>query len=434
MPNPTRITCRTPVIALVPLLVAVSLCSSCTTDVPDAPAAGARVTDSTGVALVHNASAIVDTSRALEEVLRIGVINGPEWQQFHQIRGITLDAMGRIYVADGGSQSIRVFDAGGNYVRTIGSSGNGPGEFTGLGPIGVWRDTVYANARNGLVELFFDTAGTYLGTRMARLPEGARLGILGATPTGWLVEEVGPRRSGDPVPGMEEFYATIRRVQARDFADAAASRAAADSLMTPVAQYRHRRVFWHQRAGGARLTRQTPFFEPVGFSAVDGRGRVHVAAGWPYRIDTYDTNRKLLRRVSRAHDSIPVDPFVAEGIARAEAHYSSTAGSSDIFRWRASLPRVGWLPVTGEIFAAREGELWVQRIDLMPDPASRVWVTSTALLARTVWDVLDPDGILRYSVLLPPGFDMRAVQPGTAIGIQRDENDVQYVVKYVVRS
>ncbi|MFQ5570011.1 MAG: 6-bladed beta-propeller [Rhodothermales bacterium] len=45
---------------------------------------------------------------------------------FGKVESIATDSEGHIYVADGASMSIRVFDKNGRYVRTIGSHGRGP--------------------------------------------------------------------------------------------------------------------------------------------------------------------------------------------------------------------------------------------------------------------------------------------------------------------
>jgi hypothetical protein len=61
---------------------------------------------------------------------------------------------GRVFVADGGSLAIYVFDAEGALVRTIGRRGSGPGEFSALYSIAWLGDTLAAldpgNARIGL--------------------------------------------------------------------------------------------------------------------------------------------------------------------------------------------------------------------------------------------------------------------------------------------
>jgi 6-bladed beta-propeller protein len=77
---------------------------------------------------------------SLVEDLRLGTLDGGGPEQFTQIAGITTDAEGRIYVLDYPSQEIRVFDAVGGYVRTIGRKGQGPGELNRAAGMNFDRD------------------------------------------------------------------------------------------------------------------------------------------------------------------------------------------------------------------------------------------------------------------------------------------------------
>ncbi len=82
------------------------------------------------------AQEIVDlpgTDRALnadfEEVFRVGSIEGDVWETFGEIAGLAFDAEGNLFVLDRQASQVTVVDRDGNFVRTIGSEGEGPGEF-----------------------------------------------------------------------------------------------------------------------------------------------------------------------------------------------------------------------------------------------------------------------------------------------------------------
>ncbi len=84
--------------------------------------------------------------------LSIGVAEGPDEYVFGRIVGVVTDSLGRLYAADLQANEVRVFDAAGEFLFTIGRRGAGPGEFDGpcclaFGPRGrLWvRDT--GNAR-----------------------------------------------------------------------------------------------------------------------------------------------------------------------------------------------------------------------------------------------------------------------------------------------
>jgi len=65
---------------------------------------------------------------SLEEELSIGEREGKEEYIFSEIRHIAVDEQERIYIVDPKESHIKVFDRNGNYIRTIGKKGQGPGE------------------------------------------------------------------------------------------------------------------------------------------------------------------------------------------------------------------------------------------------------------------------------------------------------------------
>ena len=61
--------------------------------------------------------------------LVIGLEDQPVEHQFGQPIAVRTDVEGNIYVADRASKYIKVFDQDGNYLRSLGGRGRGPGEF-----------------------------------------------------------------------------------------------------------------------------------------------------------------------------------------------------------------------------------------------------------------------------------------------------------------
>ncbi len=89
---------------------------------------------------------------------------------------LALDSRGQIYVADFGAYRIQVFDADGNYVRSIGKNGDNYGEFARLKGIAVDRDNlVYAVDAAGQVVQVFDEKGQLL--MWFGEPGGSRVGL-----------------------------------------------------------------------------------------------------------------------------------------------------------------------------------------------------------------------------------------------------------------
>jgi len=64
----------------------------------------------------------------LEEDLSIGAFKGKDEYTFSQINDLDVDDNGNIYGIDNSSAHIRVFDSNGQFLRTVGRKGQGPGE------------------------------------------------------------------------------------------------------------------------------------------------------------------------------------------------------------------------------------------------------------------------------------------------------------------
>jgi len=83
-----------------------------------------------GVTVVKNPKEpmFVEDIFSLEEELSIGKAEGREEYMFSEIRSIAVDDEEKIYALDILAAHVKVFDQSGNYIRTIGRKGEGPGE------------------------------------------------------------------------------------------------------------------------------------------------------------------------------------------------------------------------------------------------------------------------------------------------------------------
>ena len=119
-----------------------------------------------------------------EQVFRIGVLEGEDWEMFGTVMHVEFDEDGNLYIVDGsggmslgdgtrvvgpgsGGTRVLVFDASGNFLREFGTSGEGPGEFNMPAGFAVLRDgtTIVADLGHRAYQLF-DTDGSFL--RMVR--------------------------------------------------------------------------------------------------------------------------------------------------------------------------------------------------------------------------------------------------------------------------
>lgn len=100
----------------------------------------------------------------LVESLRIGSAVAEEPDAFGNVISFTLDELGRLWIGDSQAKDVRVFDAEGRFVRTVGQPGEGPGEFASVGSVrrGPEGNIWITDSDLGRYEVF-DTAGTRIG-------------------------------------------------------------------------------------------------------------------------------------------------------------------------------------------------------------------------------------------------------------------------------
>jgi hypothetical protein len=96
---------------------------------------------------------------------------------------------------------------------------------------------------------------------------------------------------------------------------------------------------------------------------------------------------------------------------------------------RAGMDHVATLPPIGRMFASMDGALWVERIDLVPDPLDLEWRRPPPPAAETKWDLFDAAGRFLGTATLPPKFTPRLVGDRWVLGILRD---VQYVARFEI--
>lgn len=147
-----------------------------------------------------------------EEVYRLGSLHGGAWDSFGDVAGVGFDRGGNLYIFDRQAVRIQVVDRQGNLVREFIGEGEGPGEFGEPSALdfGVMRDgrvTVYDPNRMGFA--LFDAAGEFERTIPLRGPQTHFAFIFGmqafpGTDRILSTTEVGYLDRGEPGPDDEE--------------------------------------------------------------------------------------------------------------------------------------------------------------------------------------------------------------------------------------
>jgi hypothetical protein len=353
--------------------------------------------------------------------LSIGVLDGPEELMFGSIQRIAVDEEGGIYAFDSHVPVLRYFDAEGNYVRTLGREGGGPGEYGDFsGGIVVRRDgrvmlADFRNARLNLYEpdgrlaahwplqggffprhpLVVDTANhTYVPILNEMMPSNQpmRVGYLHLDPAGNTVDTMDiPTLPDEPaLASMETAFAEQMVMSVRGFMDPAKEHALSplDYMVVGINDDYSFDVRWRD----GRTVRVERAYDPVPYTPEE-------RADWEALFDWFSENGYPVNLGSVPDRKLPYAGF-----------------------------RVG---ERGRIWVrrhveARQDELVEQPAEGSNQPPIISWVEPE------VFDVFEPDGTYLGEVRLPWRTRPLVFRGDTALGVRRGELDEQYIVRLVI--
>lgn len=409
---------------------------------------GLAIADSAGVPIVRDSRPEVPL--ALQEVFRVGVVEGDPDYQFDRVRDVAPDGEGGFWVVDG-DPALRRYDAVGRLVARAGGAGRGPGEAEMY-----WR---VLGSEEGIIALGnpptlqrFTADGRFLDAQPAQTDAGGLLQPMGRTSAGIVLgADRFPARLGAG-HGIETGAAPHTRGIRELFT-------APDTLgpTIPVGTFPGRLLT--ARGGAGPWLLGNPGF------AVDGRGWIHVSDTLLYRIESWDAEGRLRRVMERPQEPRPIPPdyedrvragfqqAFEDGIDRFLAPGLNAERRREVEELSAASmpPRLPpHFRFIERVLASPQGDLWVERADRHPYPALRAvahgfgyvrYAWHPAWQAPQVYDLFDPDGVYRGTVELPFDMELKQVDGTLAEGgpslrlyaVHTDELGVERVVVLEMR-
>ena len=328
------------------------------------------------------AAAGQDHALELVEELRIGSAFGaspgaPEL--FGRVISVAVDEDGNTYVADFQSREIHMFDHAGDFVRTIGRRGEGPGEFRMLAGV-LWdrgSRVLWALDIGGRRFNAFDRWGTALGTQpYGRDSHNAHLPWTGYADLRGFIYYSEPRNFDMLMKGRTSPAGDLRIV---------------DSLAVPSRELETYSV-------GLEI-RIVPM-QPENYHAVGPDGGLWVSTSSEFRLHKVDFSGDTVRTVELRRPS--------RSLSRSER--DSIAEASDISTRRIPRSR----PVIGPHRVGPDGWLWVP------------------VEGDSTWELFDDLGFHIGRIRSPVALESSShIVPGlqTITGITTDDMGVQYVVR-----
>ena len=372
--------------------------------------------DSAGVEVVVNSrtAAEVPVFATLDGApsLRLGSVDGRPEEQFGAVTDVLPLGDGGVAVLDGQAAQILLFDGDGGYRSTLGFKGDGPAGFQSPIRIGLLPGDTLAVYDSGPRRITRFAPSGELGRITTLRETTARIVAASFLPGGGMV---GQSRWLDPaggtLPGPEwtlvrdtavlTAFSTMGTVQ--DTVDLVAGRETLTSIV--------------RTASSISVFRRSPVFGRTNVFAVAPNG-IWSSSNDRFELRLYDVSSGRLIRIVRAPElERPATDELAEAIydrAYAEAGTPEDRRRTDA--WFALSPRPDRQPA----------------FDLLVvDDHTRLWVHEWSALAHgNRWWVFSPDGELLGSVEVPSGMTITAVRCGWIWGIEQDELDVSYVVRY----
>lgn len=367
---------------------------------------GATVRDSLGIAVVDNREPAGPGGHAWRVAesprLDIGLMEGDPNYQLYRVAGAVKLDDGRIVVANSGTGELRFFDANGDFVRSAGRRGGGPGEFESMWTIGRYRGDSLAvyDWRLGRISVF-DTHGDF--GRTYRLVVDQRATLLGLFADGHVLAAV-PSPAEDLATGVRRSFAEYVRLSPDG------------APVQRLGRFLENEFF--VRTSGEMVGTTGLAFGKQGLAAAH-EDRFFAGSTERYEIQVYDTLGALQRVIRRNVEPTPVGD---EDMAA----YRNTAieSRSDRSRLQALLDMIDAMPVPEampvfeELRVDREGNLWVADYRRPGDDRPPFWT------------VFDADGRMVGDVETPAGFRIFEIGSDYLLGRGRDQWDAEHVRVY----
>jgi len=379
-------------------------------------AADAIVRDSAGVRIVESRGPAWAEGQGWhlspDPVLSIGAVDAePEYQLFG-VRTITRLSDGTIVLSNAGSREIRWYDRRGRFLRSAGSEGSGPGEFTALGWLGVLPgDSVVA----------FDD-------RLRRLSLFA--------PDGTFIRSSVPQAEGKPGMEYPVFMASMEDGSLLAFGRVLQVEGMTEGpLRVPMVLYRFSLdgtlldslgayYGWESRVvirRSAQSVAMTIGNRPFGLNTTLTAWGDRYVVGTPtsFELDVYGLDGSLLAIARLLRDNAPVTAadieayksLVLENIEDANDRRARRQELDD-YDYPAQAPAF-----ESPILADAQGHLWVPEFSVRDDQGM-------------TWQVFGPDYRLLGAVRTPERFTPRYIGDDVVLGVWQDELDVEYVRGY----
>jgi hypothetical protein len=357
--------------------------------------------DSAGVQIIENAPDSAGATSRLSVSstpdLQIGETDGESPASFNGVAGVAQLADGAIVVLDG-TREARFFDSAGQFLKKVGRSGSGPGEFQSMALVRATRydSLVIIDTRNGRATVLGSPEGIRSERKLQRIL-GRPLGVL---PTGRVLN-----RSiiTNLRPGSAYSVASPAAFSIHDLESGGEDTILVDTIWNVVSQ--------SDRGTNSRL--DIPFDLPA--SAAAGPTSFFVTTGNVPEIREYDPSGRLQRLIRIGGEARRLTGAEFDSVV--EMRMYRLVNPQATARLFAASPRPALYPTWQQLLVDADGWLWAERF--RPNAKH-----------PSVWSVFDTDGSVRGTIELPADLIVHQIGSDFVLGVWRNADDVDHVRRY----
>lgn len=223
---------------------------------------------------------------SLEQELSIGEAEGREEYMFSRVSDVEADETGRIYVLDSKEANVKVFDRNGDYIRTIGRKGQGPGELQT--PNDIYIDTkgrlYISDVWNDRLSVF-NIQGDFLGSSdFEEYSVGKIVGVNNQDEIILIMNKTSKESGKDFM-----VFDYLVNVYSPQFT----FKESLYSTTIPIMQ--------HLTKQGSRLALSVPFQKTL-CCTMDSKGNAYLADSQEYKIQVFSPDGKLIQQIEKEHE------------------------------------------------------------------------------------------------------------------------------------
>ncbi len=371
------------------------------------------VRDSAGISIVENRGEVDPDLNAWTvdptPILSVGTFQGDSLQQLYQVQGAAALPDGGVAIANGGYGQVRIYDAQGQFVRSLGRKGEGPGEFQAPALAGFLPPDTLVVVDNRLRRItLFTLDGEMPRSEGMEEDVGGSVSPWGIFADGSTVVGGGFYFSSSNGEALSTGYSrrlTTYRSVARD-----------GSLVTDFGEFPGSEFFMVVRSQGGgmvMMARLVPFGKfPM---AAVGGNRFYFGSGDSWEIREYSPEgalRQLIRwdKPLRPVESEDLSRFIESQVEDAE----DPTQAQEIRQQYAEMPSPDFMPAFAGLSVDAMGYLWVERYR---GPGEDI----------PEFDIFDSQGHLAGYAALPEDADVLQIGDDYILALYRDELGIEFV-------